>query len=143
MNRRTPSRSAVPHTELNAGFPDALGNRQEQKHRTIWVLLEHTQTWIVRPATLIALDSAALAAFIGRYEIGPDVVDDVHWENKELVATLSGQRLGGRLLPVSSDALSPDGIAPLILFERDASGRVTGYVQGSPDYGVRRARRIP
>jgi len=47
------------------------------------------------------------------------------------------------LVPVSENAFSPDGVAPLIVFERDGSGRVAGYVQGSPDGSVRRARRIP
>lgn len=107
-----------------------------------WVLVQHSHTWIVQSPPPIAMDSTALAAFVGRYEIGGDVVDNVHFEGSHLVATLSGQTEGGVLLPVSESAFSPDGIAPLIVFERDASGRVIGYVQGGPDGNVRRARRI-
>jgi hypothetical protein len=47
------------------------------------------------------------------------------------------------LVPVSENAFIPDGIATLIVFERDGSGRVVGYVQGAPDGTVRRAHRIP
>ena len=36
----------------------------------------------------------------------------------------------------------PDGIGALMVFERDASGRVTGYVQGLPDGHVVRAARL-
>jgi Domain of unknown function (DUF4440) len=107
-----------------------------------WLLVEHSQTWIVQSPPPVRLDAAALGAFIGHYEIAPGFVDDVHWEGKELVATVTGQMQGGRLVPVSTSAFSPDGVAPLIVFERDATGRVVGYVQGSPDGGVRRARRI-
>jgi hypothetical protein len=107
-----------------------------------WLLLEHSQTWIVRSPAPIKLDSAALSAFIGHYQIAPGFVDDVHWEGNELVATVTGQTQGGRLVPVSTSAFSPDGVAPLIVFERDVMGRVVGYVQGSPDGAVRRARKI-
>ena len=107
-----------------------------------WRLIEHSQTWIAQSPAPVRLDAAALSAFIGHYEIAPGFVDDVHLEGKELVATVTGQTKGGRLVPVSTSAFSPDGVAPLIMFERDATGRVLGYVQGSPDGAVRRARRI-
>lgn len=50
---------------------------------------------------------------------------------------------GAHLLPVSDGAFSPEGSAPLIVFERDAAWRVTGYVQQQPDGFVARARRLP
>lgn len=107
-----------------------------------WLLAQHSHTWIVQAPTPIALDSTSLAAFVGRYQIGDGVADNVHFENGHLVATLSGLTVGGELMPVSEDAFSPDGMAPLIVFERDASGRIIGYVQGSPDGQVLRARYI-
>jgi hypothetical protein len=108
-----------------------------------WLLTRHSHAWIVQSPPTIAVDSTALAAFVGHYRIGDGVVDNVHFEGGHLVATLSGQTVGGELLPVSESAFSPDGVAPLMVFERDASGHVIGYVQGAPDGGVRRARRIP
>ena len=112
-----------------------------------WRLARRTQTWIVAPPATITLDPTALRAFVGRYEHGPGFVDDVHLVGRDLVATSSAESASGlpgaRLLPVSVDAFSPDGIAPLIVFERDARGRVTGYVQQSPDGSVVRARRLP
>jgi ketosteroid isomerase-like protein len=108
-----------------------------------WLLVEHAETWIVKAPASVTLDSTALNAFVGRYQIGPGFVDDVHWEGGGLVATSSAETSGARLVAVSENAFSPDGVAPLIVFERDRSGRVAGYVQGSPDGSVRRARRIP
>lgn len=116
------------------------------RQRAAWRLVRHAETWIVAPPAGVTLDSAALAAFVGRYQIGPDYVDDVHFEAGHLVATSTVEslmgRTGARLLPVSTAAFSPDGVAPLIVFERDAAGRVTGYVQQAPDGRVTRARRL-
>ncbi len=111
-----------------------------------WRLVRHSQTWIVSTPATIALDSAALSEFVGRYDHGSGYIDDVHFVGSGLVATSSAERamgaVGAHLIPVSSDAFSPDGIASLIVFERDSAGRVVDYVQQSPDGAVTRARRI-
>lgn len=60
--------------------------------------------------------------------------------NYAAVARRDTSALRGAL---ADDAFSPDGVAPLIVCERDASGRVVGYVQQSPDGSVTRARRMP
>jgi ketosteroid isomerase-like protein len=112
-----------------------------ERHR--WRLSRHEQAWVMRPPPApVALDSAALAAFIGHYQIGPGYVDDVHREAGGLMATATGQSTGARLVPVSEVAFLPDGVGPLMVFERDASGRVLGYVQGLPDGRVVRARKM-
>ncbi|HET7225917.1 MAG TPA: nuclear transport factor 2 family protein [Candidatus Eisenbacteria bacterium] len=108
-----------------------------------WRLVRHTLTWLAHPALPIALAPAALEAFVGRYRIAPGYVDDVHLEAGHLVATASGQTAGARLVPVSTTAFSPDGVGAVIAFERDAHGRVTGYVQAYPDGRVVRAKRLP
>jgi hypothetical protein len=108
-----------------------------------WVLLEHSQTWVVQSPPPVRLDSITLSAFVGRYEVGPGFVDDVHWEGGHLVATSTTESQGATLVPVSGSAFSPNGMAPLIVFERDAAGRVIGYVQQSPDGVIRRTRRLP
>lgn len=109
-----------------------------------WQLVRHTQTWLVTPVQPIAdLDSAALLPFVGRYEAAPGYVDDVHLDGDHLVATLTGYPPGARLVPVSATVFSPDGTGALIAFERDATGRVVGYVQGYPDGRVMRRRKLP
>jgi hypothetical protein len=107
-----------------------------------WVLERHTQVWLVNPVTAIALDSASMNPFVGRYQIAPGYIDNVHWEGGYLVATATGQTTGPKLIPVSTSAFSPEGGA-LIVFERDASGRVLGYAQGYPDGRVVRAAKLP
>jgi ketosteroid isomerase-like protein len=114
-----------------------------RKHNGSWLLARHTQTWIVSSPPPVALDSATLDAFVGRYQIGPGYVDDVHWHDGHLVAQSSVESDGAALVPVSNTAFSPDGIAPIIVFERNAAGDVTGYVQQIPDGRVIRARRLP
>lgn len=117
------------------------------QHGRRWELLRRTQTWIVTAPATVTLDSTALRAFVGRYAHGANFIDDVHMEAGQLIATSSAESASGvrgaHLLPVSTDAFSPDGVAPVIVFERDASGRVVGYVQQSPDGSVTRARRLP
>jgi Domain of unknown function (DUF4440) len=112
-----------------------------------WRLRQHTQTWVPRPPATISVDTAALRAFVGRYDRGNGFIDDVHLEPSGLMATSSAEKMmgapGAHLLPVSENAFSPDGFAPLIVFERDGSGHVTGYVQQQPDGAVAHARRLP
>ena len=111
-----------------------------------WELIRHTQAWIVHPPDTTAVDSAALVPFVGRYDRGAGFIDDVHFVDGHLVAqsTLEARlgEPGAHLLPVSADTFSPDGVAPMIVFERDAQGHVTGYVQQQPDGTITRARRL-
>lgn len=108
-----------------------------------WQLVRHTQSWLVAPVTQFALDSAAMQPFVGRYAVAPGYVDDVHWERGRLVATITGFPPGAPLVPVGASVFSPDGTGALIAFERDATGRVTGYVQGFPDGRVLRRPKLP
>jgi len=110
-------------------------------------LVRHTQTWIVGPPALLdAAASASPAPFVGRYDRGAGYIDDVHFHDGHLAAQSTLEVLlgdpGARLRPVSANAFSPEGIAPMIVFEHDAGGRVTGYVQQEPDGTIVRARRI-
>lgn len=112
-----------------------------------WRLRQHAQTWVPRSPTIIGMDTLALRAFVGRYDRGEGFIDEVHLQAGGLMATSSAEKAmgaaGAHLLPVSENAFSPEGVAPLIVFERDAVGRVTGYVQQQPDGVVARARRLP
>lgn len=112
-----------------------------------WRLRQHTQTWVLRSPETIGIDHTALRAFVGQYERSDGFIDDVHMEASGLMATSTAEKAmgapGAHLLPVSDNAFSPEGTAPLIVFERDATGRVTGYVQQQPDGVVARARRLP
>ena len=107
-----------------------------------WVLEQHSQAYVVTPVVATG-ESPPLDDFIGHYRIAGDFVDDVHREGARLVATASGQTVGATLVPVSANAFSPDGVGALMVFERDRSGRVIGYVQGYPDGRVVRAVRLP
>ena len=49
---------------------------------------------------------------------------------------------GAHLFPVSRDTFSPERLAPMIVFESDERGQVTGYVQQQPDGTIARAPRL-
>src|SRR5690349_10508971 len=111
-----------------------------------WLLLRHTTTWIVHSPLLSDIDSAQVAAFVGQYDKGGGFIDDVHFQGGHLAAQSTLEKLigapGATLRRVSEDTFSPDGMAPMIVFERDATGRVVGYVQQAPDGSIARARRV-
>ncbi len=111
-----------------------------------WRVLHHAQTWIIQPPATIVLDSVALAPFVGRYDRGDGYIDDVHFLEGHLVAQSTSEREkgepGAHLYPVADAAFSPERAAPMIAFQRDASGKVTGYVQQQPDGTVARAPRM-
>ena len=122
------------------------------RHGGEWLLAQHAMWAVHLPAaTGIPMDSASMAAFVGRYEIHPDYIDSVHFEGRALVAMAVGQvspgvwrafTPGGQLVPVAPDAFVPDGVGSLIVFERDSRGRVIDYVQGYPNGFVSHARRL-
>lgn len=111
-----------------------------------WRLLRHIQAWTVHSPDTTSLDSLHLAAFVGRYDRGHGYIDDVHFHDGHLVAQSTYEALmgapGARLYPVSANAFSPERSAPMIVFERDDRGRVTGYVQQQPDGPITRAPRL-
>lgn len=108
-----------------------------------WLLMHHTQVWVPTVPVPIALDSTALGAFVGRYEIAPGFVDDVHWSGGKLVATATGERVGATLVPVAPTVFRvSDDVPTVTIFERDSAGRVIGYVSHWPDGHVIRARRL-
>jgi ketosteroid isomerase-like protein len=136
--RRDLRQKGVDVDTVSVQAQEVLVERQGQ-----WMLERHTQSWIVAAAIPVKVDSNSLNAFVGRYQIARGYIDNVHWENNQLVATTSGQTTGARLVPVSATAFSPDGVGALIVFERDVTGRVIGYVQGYPNGTVWRAARLP
>ena len=111
-----------------------------------WRLLRHTQTWVVHPPDTTSLDSLQLAAFVGRFDRGHGYIDDVHFQDGHLVAQSTYEALmgapGAHLYPVSQNTFSPERSAPMIVFERDERGQVTGYVQQQPDGTIARAPRL-
>ncbi len=108
-----------------------------------WLLVHHTQVWIPTPPVAIPLDSATLGTFVGRYEIAPGYVDNVHWSGGHLVATATGEVGGANLVPVGATVfrVSSD-VGTVTIFERDSTGRVIGYVSHWPDGHAIRARKL-
>ncbi|MGI8764956.1 MAG: nuclear transport factor 2 family protein [Gemmatimonadaceae bacterium] len=108
-----------------------------------WLLTHHTQVWIPTRPVPVPLDSAALAAFVGRYELAPGYVDNVHWSEGALVATATGEVGGARLVPVSATVFRVgNDVGTVTVFERDSTGRVIGYVSHWPDGHAIRARKL-
>jgi hypothetical protein len=84
-----------------------------------------------------------MGPFIGRYELAPGFVDNVHWEHGGLVATATGETVGAQLTPVSPTAFRPSPeLGTLTTFERDEHGRVVAYIFHLPNGQIRRARKL-
>jgi hypothetical protein len=94
----------------------------------------------------MTMESASLARFVGRYQRGTGYIDDMRFHNGHLLAQSTLEALvgspGARLLPVSENTFSLEGVAPMIVVERNALGEVIGYVQQAPDSTIARARRL-
>jgi hypothetical protein len=148
-NRRVALRDRNAYPEPEATFETTFLSRVNAvfvMRDGRWQLVRHSQAWVVRPPDTTSADSVALAPFVGLYQRAKKYVDEVHFVDGHLVLrSMLDARLGApgaRLYPVSTNTFSPDRSAPMIVFERDATGRVTGYVQQQPDGAIARTRRL-
>ena len=107
-----------------------------------WLLTDHIQTWRTAAPMPVALDTTALDGFTGHYELAAGYVDQVTRVGDHLVATATGEPAGATLVPVSATVFRPEGVGTVTIFERDATGKVTGYASHLPDGQVLHARKI-
>lgn len=82
----------------------------------------------LRPPAAITLPAAALDAYAGRYEAGPDLVYVIARDGDHLI----GGREGKPAKPLAAETpdvlFAPDQLRIRKIFRRDAAGRITGFV---------------
>ena len=76
------------------------------------------------PVEAVRLSAAELAAYAGRYAIGPSQVARLTVEDGELVARVSLQDFASRMYPLGDDVFLSDELGARFRFVRDAEGGI-------------------
>jgi hypothetical protein len=108
-----------------------------------WRVLRHVHTLATTSPPPLAVDAATLEDYVGRYEWWPGYVDTVTRQGTELHSQLTGERESTLNLAATPESFFTSGEAPLLVFMRDKSGRVTHYLVHWGDGQVTVATRLP
>jgi len=106
-----------------------------------WLLLEHAETPVVVSPTTDSPSPAELDQYVGRYEWWAGYTEQVTRQGKDLYVGQVGEA-SSRLVPASHESFFIPGDPSLVVFARDANGRVTHFLVHFADGQVVRARRI-
>lgn len=108
-----------------------------------WLLIRHAEMHILAVPSPVALDSAALDEYVGRYEWWPGNVDTIRRQGNQLSHQLTIEERAIPIVPATRESFHEVGDPTLVVFARDSTGRVAGYVMHFPDGQVVRARKLP
>jgi ketosteroid isomerase-like protein len=97
------------------------------KRKGHWQVVARHYSRIPTERTVIKLDSKIYDAYIGRYELMPDVIINVTREGDNLMSQTTGQPKM-ELLPESEIEFFIKGFSAQFIFVRDESGRVTKLI---------------
>jgi hypothetical protein len=92
-----------------------------------WKMISSQSFVIPQEPVRVAVDSATLDAYVGRYTLAPTIVYDVIREGKRLF----GQWPGGpkeELIPIGTATFFRHDVRGIRFFTRDAAGRVTRMI---------------
>ena len=92
-----------------------------------WQVVARHYSRIPKERTVINLDSKIYDAYVGQYEIAPNVVLDITKEGEKLMSQTSGQPKM-ELLPESEIEFFIKGFTAQFVFVRDETGRVTKLI---------------
>ena len=108
-----------------------------------WLLLRHTETHALAPPTPLTVEASALDEYVGRYEWWPGFFDVVSQRGGKLFLQLTGEAEATSTHAATPESFYFAGDPSLVIFTRDNTGRVMGYVEHEPDGQVIRARKLP
>jgi ketosteroid isomerase-like protein len=92
-----------------------------------WQVVARHYSRIPKERAPIRLDSKTYDAYVGQYELAPNVVLEVTKENDKLMSLVAGQPKQ-ELLPESEIEFFLKGLTAQFIFVRDESGRVTKLI---------------
>jgi hypothetical protein len=93
-----------------------------------WKLyLVHTYAVLKDPPT-ISLPAQEQQQYVGRYVGGPDLVYLIQWDGKQLVGGRQGRPMTPLEVEVRDVLFTPGQPRIRKIFQRDASGKITGFV---------------
>ena len=90
-----------------------------------WLYLEHAETHVLSSPKAITPDPKVLDDYVGQYEFWPGRVDTFTRTGDQLFARDEKDKEPTPLLSATNESFFVEGEADLIIFVRDASGKVT------------------
>ena len=108
-----------------------------------WLLLRHAETHSLVLPPPQALDASLLDEYVGRYEWWPGYVDVIWRNGNQLFNQATGDAKASLNQAATPEAFYIAGDPSVVVFTRDKTGRVDGYVLNRPDGQVTRARKLP
>ena len=98
-----------------------------------WLYLEHTETHVLSSPKAITPDPKLLDDYVGQYEFWPGRTDTFTREGDQLLARDESDKKPTPLLAATNESFFVDGEADLVIFVRDAGGKVTHELAHAPD----------
>jgi ketosteroid isomerase-like protein len=128
----------------------APGNRQQYKYRSVETWLKEKSVWkmigsetlaLVEDPPAVTLDVKTLDEYAGSYQATPDMKITLTRKGSDLMASLNGGAGIVQKAQVRDIVFTPGRAQTPKVFQRDASGRITGfiYLRGSHSLTFRRA----
>ena len=107
-----------------------------------WLLVRHAETHALALPTPIAMSSSALNDYVGRYEWWPGYIDTITRVGNQLFEQGTGEKTATLNFAATPEAFYIAADPSLLVFVRDKTGRVVGYLLHWPDGQVTSARRL-
>jgi hypothetical protein len=107
-----------------------------------WLFLEHAETHALDTPTPVTPNSAVLDDYIGRYECWPGHSDTFTRSGDQLYGQATGDKSPAPLRAATNESFFVEGDPGLVVFVRDANGKVTHALLHFPDGKLLVARKI-
>lgn len=108
-----------------------------------WRLFRHTETHAISSPIPQVVNTSVLEEYVGSYEWWPGYVDVISRRGDRLFNQASGDQATTLNRAATTEAFYVRGDPSLIIFIRDTTGRVVGYIDHEPDGQVLKARKLP
>ena len=107
-----------------------------------WLFLEHSETHVLSSPKSITPDPKLLDDYVGQYEFWPGRVDTFTRKGDQLLAQDEKDKTPTPLLAATNESFFVEGEADLIVFVRDASGKVSHELGHAADGQLFVARKV-
>jgi hypothetical protein len=107
-----------------------------------WLFLEHAETHALDPPTPVTPNNAVLDDYVGRYECWPGYSETFTRNGNQLYGQATGDKSSAPLHAASNESFFVEGDPGLIVFVRDANGKVTHELIHFPDGKLLVARKV-
>ena len=107
-----------------------------------WLFLQHAETRTLTQPTPVMPDISVLDTYVGRYEWWPGYSETFTRRGDKLFVQAPGDMSPTPLRAASNESFFVDGAPDLLVFVRDANGKITHEILHSADGQVFIARKV-